>query len=231
MQHEITLKERKVRVVVVKCKGQLYCLGGYDTFDGTTRLYKGAVFGDKLYSPQNGSAFNVTNGTVEYGPAIDNLPIFQTQIDAKGNLVISVPDFPPKKVRPMLIGRDFNDLRRVVLVGSDPSVISCAETLRYMEYTGDLLVVSDKPELPINSELLRKSLKYFDEDKLEVRDERYLRDFDINVMFDNPVVNMEKSKGQHRVILEDDSSMVDTCDGRSSMAVSWPLEALNWPGA
>lgn len=134
-EHEIVIKERKIRVIVVKHKERFYCLTGTCTYDGTSRLFEGVVFGDKLLSPDNGSAYNITNGNVEHGPAIDNLPIFQTKVDKDGNLTAFIPDYPPKKIRPLLVGRDFNDLRRVVIIGSDPSTISCAETLRQFEYT------------------------------------------------------------------------------------------------
>ena len=108
-------------------------------YDGKTKLSEGVVFGDKLLAPDNGSAYNITSGQVEHGPSIDNIPIFQTKIDKDGKLVVFVPDAPPKKIKPMIIGRDFNDLRRVVLIGSDPAVISCAETLRLFDYSVFLL--------------------------------------------------------------------------------------------
>lgn len=133
--HEIIIKERKVRIVIIKHKGEFYCLGGVCSFDGKTRLSEGVVFGDKLLAPENGSAYNILNGQVEYGPAIDNIPIFQTLVGKDGKLVVMIPDVPPKKIKPLLVGRDFNDLRRVVFVGSDPAVISCAETLRQFEYS------------------------------------------------------------------------------------------------
>lgn len=134
--HEIIINERKVRLVVVKHQDQFYCLGGVCAYDGKTKLSEGVVFGDKLLAPDNGSAYNITNGQVEHGPAIDNLPIFETRVDQKtGKLVVFVPDTPPKKIKPLIVGRNFNDLRRVILLGSDPAVITCAETLRLFEYS------------------------------------------------------------------------------------------------
>ena len=135
-EHELNIKERKVRIVIVKHNGKFYCLNGIDTYDGKTRLYKGVVFGDKLLSPDNGSAFNIINGTVENGPALDNLPIFQVKEDSStGMLKVYIPDIPPKRLKPLLVGRDYNDQRRIIILGSDPAVISCVETLRQFEYT------------------------------------------------------------------------------------------------
>ena len=36
----------------------------------------GVCFGNKLYCPKHGCAYNITTGTSEYAPALDNLPIF-----------------------------------------------------------------------------------------------------------------------------------------------------------
>lgn len=205
-QHEILIKERKIRVLIIKHQDQFYCLSAIDTYDGKTNLGEGVVFGDKLMSPRNGCAYSIVDGLSEHGPALDNLPIFQAKV-INDKVTVYIPEQPPKKIRPILIGRDFNDLRRVVLVGSDPAVLSCAETLRNFEYSGDLIVVSDTHDLPIDKTLLSKSVKYFDNDKLELRDSRYLMDFEVNYIFDNPVTNINREKGQNFVELADGTAI------------------------
>ena len=95
------------------------------------------MLGDKLLAPDNGSAYNIVNGQAEHGPAIDNIPIFETRVEKDGKLLVFIPDVPPKRIKPLITGRDFNDLRRVVMVGADPAIISCAETLRLFEYSVD----------------------------------------------------------------------------------------------
>ena len=57
--------------------------------------------------------------------------------------------------------------------------------------------------------MLRKSIRYLDQDRLLVRDEKYLRDFDINFMFDHKVAGINKEKGQHLVELEDGTAIVN----------------------
>jgi hypothetical protein len=69
-------------------------------------------------------------------------------------------------------------------------------------------VISNEFDLPIDRSLLRKSLKYIDKDRLLVRDEKYLRDFDINFMFDRKVTTLNKEKGQHLVELDDGTAIV-----------------------
>jgi nitrite reductase/ring-hydroxylating ferredoxin subunit len=203
----VLIKERKIKLVLINHKGNFYCLSATCTYDGKTDLGKGQVFGDKLVTPDNGSAYSIQSGMVEYGPALDNLPIFQAKVDQEGRVFAFIPDNPPIKVRPLLATRDYNDLRRVIIVGSDPAVISCAETLRQFDFTGDLIVISENPDLPIDKSLLRKSIKYLDYDKLELRDSNYLRNFDLNYIFDNPVANVNKDRGQHQVTLFDGTSI------------------------
>ncbi len=41
-----------------------------------TNLSDGIIFGNKLYCPKHGCAFDATTGIVEYCPAIDNLAKF-----------------------------------------------------------------------------------------------------------------------------------------------------------
>ena len=101
-----------------------------------TDLAKGVVFGDKILSPSNGTAYNIKTGEAEWGPGMDNLPVFQTKVDEdEGKLYVYLPKNPPKRLRPYLYLRDFNDLRKVVIIGNGAAAITCAETLRQMEYT------------------------------------------------------------------------------------------------
>jgi hypothetical protein len=69
-------------------------------------------------------------------------------------------------------------------------------------------VISNEHDLPIDKTLLTKSIRYLDKDKLLVRDEKYLRDFDINFMFDHKVTGVNKEKGQHLVELDDGTAIV-----------------------
>lgn len=89
-------------------------------------------------------------------------------------------------------------------------------------------MVSTDSELPIDSSLLYKSLRYLDQDRLPVRDEKYLRDFGINFIFDNPAVGVNKEKGQHLVELRDGTFIVDCFQPglRCSSSCHWSLKGL-----
>lgn len=91
------------------------------------------MFGNKLMSPSNGVAYNVTTGEVEYGPAIDDVPKFKCEVK-QGQLVVTIPKKPPVRIKPYLAVRDYADMRKVVIIGGGESALACAETMRYLDY-------------------------------------------------------------------------------------------------
>lgn len=131
--HQIPLAQGNYEILVTKIDGQYFAISNTDPFDGNTRLSKGKLFGNKLMSPNNGVAYNIKNGEVEYGPAIDNIPIFKCQVN-DGVLNVIVPKTPPVKIRPYLAPRDYADMRKVVIVGGGESAMAAAETLRFLDY-------------------------------------------------------------------------------------------------
>jgi len=64
-----------------------FAIKGIDTYDGKSKLKEGICFGNKLYSPMNGSAFNIENGHPELAPAIDELPRFHVEEVTKTTLL------------------------------------------------------------------------------------------------------------------------------------------------
>lgn len=131
--HKIPLQDGNFEVLVTKLDGEFYAIANTDPYDGNTKLSKGKLFGNKLMSPMNGSAYNVKTGEVEYGPALDNVPIFKCNVK-DGYVNVMVPKKPPVKIRPYLSSRDFADMRKVVIIGGGESALACAETMRFLSY-------------------------------------------------------------------------------------------------
>lgn len=128
------LQDGAYKVMIIKHEGNFYALGAISPYDGCTDLSKGQVFGNKLLSPKNGNAYNITNGEVEYGPGLDNIPIFHIMIQ-EGKVVLQIPKKPPVKIRPYVSVRDYADMRKVVIIGGTEAAVTAAETLRSLEYT------------------------------------------------------------------------------------------------
>lgn len=68
--------ENNYEIIISRVKGKLHCISATCTYDDKTSLKDGQLFGNKLFCPLHGCAFNVESGTAEYAPAKDNLPIF-----------------------------------------------------------------------------------------------------------------------------------------------------------
>lgn len=143
-------------IILIKYLGNFYALGAFCIYDNSTKLSEGGIiFGDKLMAPRHGIAYNITNGSIEDGPCLDSLPVYKTWQDEKtGEVKILFPKNPPKKVRPFLYNRDFNDHRKCVIIGGGEAAMSAAITLRNLEFTGEVTVLSPMDEYPINRDKL-----------------------------------------------------------------------------
>ena len=130
---KIPLAQGSFELLVTKIGEDFFAVANTDPYDGHTKLSKGKLFGNKLMSPKNGTAYNVQTGEVEYGPAIDNVPIFKCEVRGD-QLFVVVPKKPPVKIKPYLAARDYADMRKVVIIGGGESAIACAETMRFLDY-------------------------------------------------------------------------------------------------
>lgn len=89
---EIMVKDgdNQYPIVLIRWNGKVYAVGGIDTYDGKTRLVDGICFENKLYSPLYGSAYNISSGEVELGPALDDLPRFFVE-EKNGKIIVYTP--------------------------------------------------------------------------------------------------------------------------------------------
>lgn len=128
------IEDGAYKIMIIKHDGEYYALGAISPYDGQTDLSKGKVFGNKLLSPKHGNAYNIKNGEIEYGPGLDSIPIFKVRV-VDGKLVVQIPRKPPVKIRPYVSPRDYADMRKIVIIGGSEAALTCAETLRSLEYT------------------------------------------------------------------------------------------------
>ena len=83
--------------MIIRFDHKLYAVGGECTFkdslnecEGNKALKDAICFNDKLMCPHHGCAYDIKTGTVEYGPAYDNLPIFAVK-ESKGKVHLFYP--------------------------------------------------------------------------------------------------------------------------------------------
>lgn len=174
----------------------MYAVGGLCTYDLETPLKDSIIFGDKLYCPKHGCAFDVESGTVELAPAIDNLPRFKV-IETDGEVWVQAPVYLPKKMMPYCEPHDHTDLRKVVLIGSTDlrdaggaAAFGCIEGLRQNGYTGEITMITKSFDYPYDSTKLIGSIRDIDYEQLSLRTKDWYDLFGVTVLFGREVTEI-----------------------------------------
>lgn len=81
--------------------------------------------------------------------------------------------------------RDPNNKENFVIIGGGAAGLNAAETLRQSGYSGKITLVAGEKTLPYDRTLLTKALAVGDASKFSLRDEKFLKDFDIDLMKDS----------------------------------------------
>lgn len=135
--------------------------------------------------PAHAAGFSVVTGAIDSGPGRDGIPKYE--VLKQGNThFVEVPEngIKQKEVTPMA-KRDMSDHRNFVIIGGGAAGLNCAETLRQSGYTGKITLVAGEKTLPYDRTLLTKALPVGDAKKFALRDEEFLKSFDIDFMKDS----------------------------------------------
>lgn len=87
--------------------------------------------------------------------------------------MLHVPRLVPKRLVPAFATRDYNDMRKVVVVGSGPAALGAIETLRLNGFTGEIIMVTKGTKMPYDKTKLTKAFKNMNYDNLTLRDEEW----------------------------------------------------------
>jgi len=88
-----------------------------------------------------------------------------------GKVILWAPAIVPKRLIPAFATRDYNDVRKVVVIGSGPAALGAIESLRLNGFTGEIIMVSKGTKMPYDKTKLTKSFKNLNYDNLTLRDE------------------------------------------------------------
>lgn len=124
------------------------------------------------------------------------------------------PKVVPKRLVPAFATRDFNDMRKVVVVGckwsvidpelspltlssppplAGPAAIGAIEALRLNGFTGEIVMVTKGTKMPYDKSKLTKSFKHLNYDHLTLRDEDWFRSQGVNFMLGREVIFADKT--------------------------------------
>lgn len=189
----------KEDVLISKYNGKLYATGAYCTYSGAP-LSKGVLVDDKVLCSTSGSGFSVTTGALEYVPSQDGIPIYEiTQKDGKS--FVRVPKKMEQKQVAKMATRDKSNQSRFVIVGNGLAGLSCAETLRQSNFTGEIMVLSSENMLPYDQSLLSKLAASVNAEKLIARGSDFLDEYGIDYYLNQKIGSIEP--GNKSVRMED----------------------------
>lgn len=183
--------------------------GSVCTYDGKTDLSKGLLLNNKLVCPEHGCEFNIENGSVESGPAINDLPIYHVQsIEKNGQTFLKVfsPTLMPIALKPRLFTKSQKDFRKVLIIGCGAGAIGTAETLRKIGYTGDLMMFCESQSGPVQRRNFTKYTKLSgNESAIFLRDNEFWKKYDIDILNGKKVKKIEVLDDYGFVQLADNS--------------------------
>lgn len=200
----VTIGEgEKDKVIVAKFRGKLYSVGNYCTHFGLP-LGQSLLLDDKVVCMFHGAAFSLIDGYAEHAPGLDALPTFEI-IEEDGKISVKTPYPLPGSQTMDMAKRDPENTQKYVIVGGGAAGLSCAETLRQSDYTGEITVLSNDNLIPYDRTLLSKALPFVDAAKMPMRSNEFLEKYDIDYLLNT---NVKKINSEARTVtLSDDTEI------------------------
>ncbi|XP_071994224.1 apoptosis-inducing factor 3-like [Engystomops pustulosus] len=186
------MKEFQVQgqsILLVRNNGVFSAVGNKCSHYGAP-LSKGVLVGDRVRCPWHGACFNVRNGDIEEFPGLDSLPCFKVTVE-NGSvcIVTSKKELESAKRVKCMSSRSAGDRSTVVIIGTGPAALVCAETLRQEGYTGRIVMVTRDKHMPYDRTKLSKSMNAKAVD-IYLRPAEFYKDHDIEVWTEKEVVSI-----------------------------------------
>nr|XP_012141313.1 PREDICTED: apoptosis-inducing factor 3-like isoform X2 [Megachile rotundata] len=177
----LPLGEDGGKVLLIKQKGELHAIGTKCTHYGAL-LHTGALGDGKVRCPWHGACFNIKTGDIEEYPGLDSLPCYQVNVDDSGLVRVKArrKDLELSRRVKEMSKQDSNNQQTVVIVGGGPAGVTCAETLRQENFTGNIIMVCRENAVPYDRVKVSKALD-FDVEKAALRPRSFYNDHDIQL--------------------------------------------------
>ena len=167
------------KVLIAKYKGVFRSVGNFCSHYGLP-LSDSVLFDDMVLCKFHNAAFSIITGFPERAPGLDALPVFEV-FQKDGKHFVKVPVDRPRSVTMPMAKRDPANSEKFVIIGGGPAGLSCAETLRQSEFTGEVIILSKEDFLPYDRTLLSKMTTKVDPVKVALRDQEFFDEHDIDI--------------------------------------------------
>uniref|UniRef100_A0A3Q1EVA7 AIF family member 3 n=1 Tax=Acanthochromis polyacanthus TaxID=80966 RepID=A0A3Q1EVA7_9TELE len=174
------------RALLIKEHGEFSAMGHKCPHYGAP-LVKGVLSKGHVRCPWHGACFNIATGDIEDFPGLDSLPTFQVTFPA-GALQSQKRSKPMARCSAVI--NSSSGFSHVLIIGSGPAGLVCAETLRQEGFTDRIVMCTMDRHPPYDRPKLSKSLDSTAE-QLRLRSMEFLQDHDIELLTEKEVVAID----------------------------------------
>ncbi|KAK9522716.1 hypothetical protein VZT92_019162 [Zoarces viviparus] len=193
------------RALLIKQHGEFSAMAHKCSHYGAP-LVKGVLSKGHVRCPWHGACFDIATGDLEDFPGLDSLPTFQVRVE-KDKVIIRANKQAlqsQKRSKPMArcsaVINSSTGFSHVLIIGSGPAGLVCAETLRQEGFTDRIVMCTMDRHPPYDRPKLSKSLESTAE-QLRLRSMDFLQDHDIELLTEKEAVAIDVKT--HSVTFED----------------------------
>uniref|UniRef100_A0A4W6GC67 AIF family member 3 n=1 Tax=Lates calcarifer TaxID=8187 RepID=A0A4W6GC67_LATCA len=183
------------RALLIKEHGEFSAMGHKCPHYGAP-LVKGVLSKGHVRCPWHGACFNIATGDIEDFPGLDSLPTFQVRVE-KDKVIIRANKQAlqsQKRSKPMArcsaVINSSTGFSHVLIIGSGPAGLVCAETLRQEGFTDRIVMCTMDRHPPYDRPKLSKSLDSTAE-QLRLRSMDFLQEHDIELLTEKEAVAID----------------------------------------
>ncbi|XP_046697533.1 apoptosis-inducing factor 3 isoform X1 [Silurus meridionalis] len=183
------------RALLIKEHGEFSAMGHKCPHYGAP-LVKGVLSKGHVRCPWHGACFNIATGDIEDFPSLDSLPTFQVRVEKEKVIIRANKQDLQTQRRTKAMAKctavinSSTSFSHVLIIGSGPAALVCAETLRQEGFTDRIVMCSMDKHPPYDRPKLSKSLESTAE-QLQLRSTEFFQNHDIELLLDKEVVSVD----------------------------------------
>jgi NADPH-dependent 2,4-dienoyl-CoA reductase/sulfur reductase-like enzyme/nitrite reductase/ring-hydroxylating ferredoxin subunit len=192
----------ETQVLLARVDGKVRAFNASCTHYGGP-LGEGVRVGDTIGCPWHHACFSLKTGEAQGAPAF--FPLDRWKVELKWGKAVVKKREKPRKPKPAKLGA--KPPERVIIIGGGAAGFACAERLRGLGWKGELTLLSDDQDLPVDRPNLSKDYLAGSapEEWMPLRDEAFYREQEIDLRLAQTVAAVDP--GVRKVMLEDGQSL------------------------
>ena len=197
--------DKENKILITKVNNKIFAIGSNCTHYGAP-LDEGVLFENRIICPWHHACFSAKNGDLIEPPALDSLPNYEIKIK-NDEIIVMLPEELKASRTPSMSKRDKGNLVTNVIIGGGAAGNSAAQAMREAGYTGGITIITQENRIPYDRPNLSKDYLSgeAEEEWMPLRPKEFYDDNDINIVYQEKVAGINKSKKV--VILENEDEI------------------------